>query len=76
MVGGGPEVGMSSHRMSSEEILGRSPMSILRMVPEYYTTIRLHYYHLLLYYFTSKLLEHETTILIHYYVPRRLGGGS
>ena len=48
MVGGGPqEVGMRSHRMSSEAILGRSLRSILRMVPECYTTKLLNYYTLL-----------------------------
>ena len=69
MVGGGPEeVGMRSHRMSSEEILGRSLRSILRMVPEYYTTILLTYYTtLLLYFFTSKLPYYQTNILISYY---------
>ena len=50
MVGGGSgEIGMRSHRMSSAEILGRSLMSILRMVPEHYTTKHLR----------------STTILLH-----------
>ena len=76
MVGGGPEeVGMRSHRMASEEILGMFLRSILRMAPEYYTTIQLTYYTtLLLYFFTSKLPYYQTTNILLLRL-RRLGGG-
>ena len=61
MVGGGPEVGMSSHRMSSEEILGRSLRSILRMVHEY-AIIKLLYSR---YSYTTSLVNYYMTKLLY-----------
>ena len=60
--GGGPDdVGMRSHGMSSEEILGRSLRSILRMVPEY-AIIKLLYSR---YYYTTSLVNYYMTKLLY-----------